>query len=72
MSYEINKFEIGKNINNLIIENNLTYEELAYKLNLATPRVIYEWIKGRKNPSLQNLIQLKFLFNVNLEDILGI
>ena len=66
----LNKDTIGKNIKNLLIKSNQTYEGLAEELDLATPRVIYDWINGLKAPSLSRLVRLSQLFKVALEDIL--
>lgn len=62
----------GYNIRKGIIESGYTYEEIAEFLELSTPRVIYQWVKGKKLPSTLNLVKLSLIFDIKLEDILEI
>lgn len=66
----LNKDVIGKNIKMLLLDSSYTFEGLADILNLASSRVIYDWINGIKTPSLDRLVKLSMLFKVTLEDIL--
>lgn len=68
----LNMVRTGYNIRKAIIESGYTYEEIAEFLELSTPRVIYQWVKGKKLPSTLNLVKLSLIFNVQLEDILEI
>lgn len=65
------KQEIGNNIYKLLEDSSLTYERLAGLLDLASPRVIYEWVSGNKLPSLVNICKMKIIFKTNLESIIG-
>ena len=67
---KIDKKKAGEQIRLAIQARNVTYEFLAESLNLASPRVIYEWINGNKMPCLENLLNLSLLLNFRLEDIL--
>lgn len=69
---EIDMKKTGRIINEKIINSGLTYEELAELLGLATPRVIYEWIKGNKKPKTEHLINLAFIFRVNIMDLIAL
>lgn len=60
----------GRKIGNLITTSQVTFEEVAAILGLTTPRVIYEWISGRKLPSIENLANLARMFNVKIEDVI--
>ena len=60
----------GRKIGNLITTSQFTFEEVAAILGLTTPRVIYEWISGRKLPSIENLANLARMFNVKIEDVI--
>jgi len=70
MIYEakINRVKTGENIYMLLEKVELTYEQLAEYLNLSTPRVIYDWINGKKAPRVEHVAILSWLFNVNLEE----
>jgi len=60
----------GRKIGSLIATSKFTYEEVASVLGLASPRVIYEWVSGRKLPSIENLANLARMFNVKMEDVI--
>ena len=74
MSYSkktLNRKVTGKNIFNIITQSVYTFEEVAFILELNSPRVIYEWVKGNKMPSLENFYNLIFLLNAKVEDVLA-
>lgn len=53
-------------------QSKYTREDVADYLQLASPRVIYDWENGTKMPSTENLFNLAKLFKVQIEDILAI
>ena len=53
-----------------MLDNHTTYEELAYNLELNSPRVVYDWVNGIKLPSLENLINICLMFNNKVEDFI--
>ena len=69
---QLNKRKTGENIYFLIEQSKYTMEDVADYLQLASPRVIYDWENGTKMPSTENLFNLAKLFNVQIEDILAI
>ena len=69
---KIDKKATGHKLYRLIMESNMTYAEIAEYLGLQSPRVIYEWVSGKKLPSTENLYNLADLFQVKMEDILRI
>ena len=74
MSYlkkTLNRRVTGKNIFNIITQSDYTFEEVAFILELNSPRVIYEWVKGNKMPSLENFYNLIILLNAKVEDVLA-
>ena len=72
MNYKqkLDKQKVGLNLYRLLDESNYTYEYVAEFLMLNSPRVIYDWTKGTKTPTVENLMNLAFLFQVRIEDIL--
>lgn len=60
----------GKVIKTYIELLGLTYEELADKVGLASPRVVYDWIDGIKMPSTERLYALAELFNIRIDNML--
>ena len=72
MNYKqkLDKQKIGLNIYRFLDKSPYTYEYVAEFLMLNSPRVIYEWTKGTKLPTVENLMNLANLFKVRIEDIL--
>lgn len=73
MNYQkktLNRKMTGCNINKCICNSQYTFEDVAFLLDLTSTRVIYEWIKGSKIPSLENFYNFLCLFNISMEDIL--
>jgi len=66
----IDKALTGKRIYDLIKKSNITFEQLQEFLLLNSPRVIYEWISGRKLPSTENLVNIALIISVHLESII--
>lgn len=69
---KVDKRATGLNIYRLVENSKMTREEIAEFLELNSPRVIYDWTNGSKLPSVENLLNLAKLFNVQVEDILAI
>ena len=69
---KIDKKATGHRLYRLIEESKMTYAEIAEYLGLQSPRIIYEWISGKKLPSTENLYNLADLFQVRMEDILRV
>lgn len=66
----IDRKATGLKLYRLIQRSGMTYAEIASYLELKTPRVIYDWISGKKLPSAEHLYNLAILFHVQMEDIL--
>lgn len=62
----------GKLIRNAILESDLSFEDVSARLELASSRVIYEWMSGTKLPSLENLANLALMLSVKIEDIVAL
>lgn len=69
---QLNKRKTGDNIYFLIYQSKYIREDVADYLQLASPRVTYDWENGTKMPSTENLFNLAKLFKVQIEDILAI
>ena len=64
---KVDKRATGLRLYHLIEKSGYTREEIAFYLELASPRVIYDWINGVKLPSIENLFNLAKLFNVPIK-----
>lgn len=68
----INMVATGKNIVKLRTERSLSVKDLQHWFGFEEPRAIYKWQHGETLPSVDNLLALGALFNVNIEEILVI
>lgn len=71
----INYINIGgdsmnKSLMELVIENNLTQEELAHRMNV-TQGAISQWINGISTPRLYNLNKLAQILSCSISDIVN-
>ncbi len=60
---------IGTRIRTLRTINNLTQEELAFRIN-ASPSYVCHIENGRKKPSLKKLMEIAAVFKVTLDEFL--
>jgi len=66
----INLVKTGENIVTLRNRNKMTVRDLQRSFGFSTPQAIYKWQKGQALPTVDNLVILAMLFNVNIDDIL--
>ena len=69
---KLNKQKTGDKIYQAIERSGMTYEQVAEELGLLSPRVIYEWVNGNKMPTLIRIVNLAYLLQVSIEDLLVI
>lgn len=67
----MNTKEIGKRIAALRKEKNLSQKELAEKLNISN-KTVSKWETGSGLPDLEMLIALSKIFNLSLEEFIGL
>ncbi|MCQ2535230.1 MAG: helix-turn-helix domain-containing protein [Clostridia bacterium] len=60
----------GEQISSLRKLNGLSIKQLQECLGLATPQAIYKWEHGLNLPSIDNLLFLSWIFNVNINSII--
>ncbi|MDD3402421.1 MAG: XRE family transcriptional regulator [Hespellia sp.] len=60
----------GQNIVNLRVNTGLSVKNLQDIFGFATPQAIYKWQHGTTLPSLDNLVVLAAVFQVQIDDIL--
>lgn len=64
--------QTGAKINLLRKKANISVKEIQEVFGFENPQAIYKWLNGRNLPTVDNLIILANIFNVNVEDILSI
>lgn len=65
----LNKRQVGMRIWELVNTSAMTVEQIAEFLCLSSPRVIYDWMSGKKIPTLERAYNLASLFNTTVEDV---
>lgn len=60
---------LGENIKKLRKEKNLSQEQLAEMLNVSR-QAVSKWESGKAYPDIENLILLRDIFNVTLDDLI--
>ena len=65
MNYE----KIGSNIKTAMLNKNVTNEKLAKKMDISEKRLV-DILEGREHPSLDTLILISMLLNVNINGLL--
>ncbi|MFI3166898.1 MAG: helix-turn-helix transcriptional regulator [Bacillota bacterium] len=63
--------KLSENLTNLILENNMTQSDVA-KIIGVKQNSISRWANGEREPSLDTLIKLSVIFNVSLNELLGL
>ena len=67
---KINLVDTGNKIKYMLIQSGYSYDEVAQMLGFESSRVIYEWIRGNKKPSLETAYNLSQILNCKIEDII--
>ena len=58
----------GNNLKKLRVDRNLSQEQLAEKLNISR-QAISKWESGKAYPDIENLVILRDMFDVTLDDL---
>ncbi|MCI8410453.1 MAG: helix-turn-helix transcriptional regulator [Lachnospiraceae bacterium] len=66
----INMTATGKNIENLRKQRALSVKDLQGIFDFSTPNAIYKWQRGIAMPTIDNLVVLATIFQVQVDDIL--
>lgn len=66
----INMVATGANIQRLRKEKHLTVTDLQNYFGFDAPQAIYKWQRGETLPNTDNLLALRFIFEVPIENIL--
>lgn len=68
----INMVKTGQNIAALREASGLSVKDLQNIFGFATPQAIYKWQHGTAMPTIDNLVVLAAVFQVQMEDILAL
>lgn len=68
----IDMVKTGQNIVHLRKEKGLSVKDIQNIFGFSTPQAIYKWQQGTALPSVDNLVVLAVIFQVQVDDILVI
>lgn len=68
----INVEETGMKIDMLIHDSEYSVRDISEELGFTTPHPVYKWMNGQCLPTLDHLVALAAILNVNIDDILVI
>ncbi len=68
----IDNAETGLRIKSLCNEKGISCGDLSEVLGLTGPQAVYKWIEGKSKPTLDNIIKIAYLLNVDVKDIVQI
>ena len=66
----INMVRTGQNIMNLRQERGLSVRDIQEVFGFVTPQAIYKWQHGTALPTIDNLVVLAAILQVQIDDIL--
>ena len=66
----INMVRTGQNIMNLRQERGLSVRDIKEVFGFVTPQAIYKWQHGTALPTIDNLVVLAAILQVQIDDIL--
>lgn len=68
----INMIATGQNIANIRKEKGITIKELQSIMGFNNPGAIHKWQRGESLPTMDNMVILAAIFEVNINDIIVI
>ena len=66
----INMSATGAHIRELIDQRGYSVKDIQQRFGFYTPQAVYKWINGDTLPTLDNLVILASILEVNIDDIL--
>ena len=60
----------GENIDRMRREQGMSVKDIQEFFGLGTVNTVYTWIRGKKLPSIDNLVLLADMFGTTIDDIL--
>ena len=66
----IDKEKTGQNLKNLIQARGLSMTDVQNAVSLGCVQTVYQWVNGHSIPKIDQLVPLKGLLGVPLDDLL--
>ena len=62
--------ETGNNIRKKMMQNGYSVEDIMEITGVSTEQAVYKWLGGKSLPSLETLLVLSRIFNVDVSEVL--
>ncbi|MBR0172519.1 MAG: helix-turn-helix transcriptional regulator [Lachnospiraceae bacterium] len=66
----IDKKKTGRQIGQLMRKQGLSVKDVAEKLDIGSVQCVYQWINGKRMPTIDNLYALADLLDADIDEIL--
>lgn len=63
--------QTGKNIENMMKAKGMCPRDMQEVFGFGTVNTIYTWIRGKKMPNIDNMVQIADMFGTRIDDIIA-
>lgn len=64
--------QTGKNIEKMMRARNMTPRDMQDAFGFGTVNTIYTWMRGKKMPNIDNMVQMASMFGAKIDDIIAV
>ena len=64
--------QTGKNIEQMMKAKNLTPKDMQNAFGFGTVNTVYTWMRGKKMPNIDNMVQMANMFGIKIDDIIAV
>lgn len=63
--------QTGKNIEKMMEQNDMSPRDMQNAFGFGTVNTIYTWMRGKKMPNIDNIVQIADMFGTKIDDIIA-
>lgn len=63
--------QTGKNIEKMMKVNGMCPRDMQEAFGFGTVNTIYTWMRGKKMPNIDNMVQMADMFGIRIDDIIA-
>lgn len=64
--------QTGKNIEQMMKARNMTPKDMQNAFGFGTVNTVYTWMRGKKMPNIDNMVQMANMFDTKIDDIIAL
>lgn len=64
--------QTGKNIEQMMKAKNMTPKDMQNAFGFGTVNTVYTWMRGKKMPNIDNMVQMANMFGIKIDDIIAV